>query len=207
MTIETFDSSVTWTCPTGVSTVQSEEWGYGGNGGSNGSQGGMGGGGGAYAKSNSVATVPGNNYTVNIAYATDTYFQSSVIAMAKSGQSGLGTGQGGQASASVGDTKFSGGNGAAGSGTTGGGGGSSAGTAANGNTATSSTGASAPTGGGAGGNGGLNNNFGAAGVSPGGGAGGGGGNMPGNAGAAGRVRLTYTVSASSKSLMLTGCGA
>lgn len=58
MTIETFNASVTWTCPTGVTSVQAETWG-GGGGGSDAlyhyylgtyNRSGGGGGGGAYSK-------------------------------------------------------------------------------------------------------------------------------------------------------------
>ena len=52
MTVEIFDSSATWTCPTGVTSVQVEGYGGGGGGRSGGSKsalGATGGGGGAYS--------------------------------------------------------------------------------------------------------------------------------------------------------------
>ena len=72
MTMETFDSSTTWTCPADVTSVQVE--GYGGSGG--GCAGATekacysgGGGGGAYSKVNAFVSTPGNNYTVTIGAA------------------------------------------------------------------------------------------------------------------------------------------
>jgi uncharacterized repeat protein (TIGR02543 family) len=223
--------SVNWTAPANVFSVQVQAWGAGGAGGGgtssaskdNRSEGG-GGGGGAYA-SNTIPIVPGNTYSVVVGagavstgntYTTagnSSFAGTSVVAagggngqgfITGSTQSGTG-GTGGQASASVGAVKFSGGAGENGitgvaASNAGGGGGSSAGVSANGNTSTSSTGvgAAAPTGGGNGGGGFGGNNgagFGTNGAAPGGG--GGGANIAtssqnGGSGGSGQVILNWT---------------
>jgi hypothetical protein len=65
---ETFTSSVTWTAPAGVSSIQTEVWGAGGSGGKSGggTNVGTGGGGGGYAKKNVISVTPGNTYTVTV---------------------------------------------------------------------------------------------------------------------------------------------
>lgn len=216
---ETFTSSGTWTCPAGVTSVTVEVWGAGGGGGGDNTKssntGGSGGGGGAYAKLNTYAVTPGNNYsyTVGLAGAAgaiggpggtggDSFFVSNVTVMAKGGIGGSNdagaAGSGGLAASSVGDVKYSGGNGFVSNTASGGGGGGSAGTASAGSGAGSATGAAAVAGGGPGGNGGAANSAGSAPVSGPGGGGGGAGDrtgsgMLGGAGFAGQVRLTYTV--------------
>src|SRR5262247_1821407 len=61
----------TWTCPTGVTSVQAEVWAGGGGGGAgNGvDTGGGGGGGGAYSKKNTIAVTPSTGYTVIVGAA------------------------------------------------------------------------------------------------------------------------------------------
>lgn len=213
---ETFNASTTWTCPTGVTSIDVECWGAGG-GGSNGvAIGGNGGGGGAYSKKAGFTVTPGNDYTVTVGAAGaagapgtaggDTSFNTTTC-KAKGGSGGAGSGAGGLASGGTGDTKNSGGN----AGTTGlasgAGGGSSAGTAADGgnggNSAAASGGAggTAPSGGAAGGRGGdITTNSGiTAGTAPGGGGGGGSAAHNGAAGTAGRVKITYAGAAATES--------
>ena len=214
MTVETFNSTTTWLCPAGVTSVQAECWGRGGNGGSQSSTGtsGGGGGGGAYSKANSLAVTPGITYNVGIA-VDGTFFSSALFVFAQSGSPGqnifptsLG-GNGGAASSGVGDVRFSGGKGGNGDGGGGGGGGgSSAGTASNGTNGANAVALSGGAGGvngagsGAGGRGGYYTGFGpgpVAGTAPGGGGGGAEGHGPadgtiGALGGTGRVVLTYT---------------
>jgi len=68
-TTETFTSSGTWTCPTGVSNITAEVWGAGGSGGTGGAfnttQGGGGGAGGNYIKATYTVT-PGNSYSYTV---------------------------------------------------------------------------------------------------------------------------------------------
>jgi hypothetical protein len=193
MTVETHNSTTTWVCPTGVTSVNVECEGAGGGGGrsSTTSRGG-GGGGGAYAATPSVVVVPGNSYAITIGaggtagvtgsqnggVGGDTSFGASVV-LAKGGaggnQGGAGAGvdgAGGAAASCVGTTKTSG-------------------TA--GNTGNGGAGA-APLGGA----GGTLGNPGTPGTAPGGGAGGGAGGTPvrsGGLGADGRIVLTYTIAA------------
>jgi hypothetical protein len=66
---QTFNSSTTWTCPAGVTSVDVEMWGGGGGGGGDGTSntaGGGGGGSGAYRKVVNVAVTPGNSYTITV---------------------------------------------------------------------------------------------------------------------------------------------
>lgn len=167
-----------WKAPPGVRLVQVEVWGGGGagarrrDGGAGSAGSGGGGGGGAYARSILTVT-PGQTYTVNVgaggrsareawdipfSHGEDSWFNNTSTILAKGGSSAVEnspTGAaGGQTSSSIGDVRFSGGNGADGSGITySGGGGSSAGTGADGNTAIDVNGATAPGGGGDGGDG------------------------------------------------------
>ena len=184
----TSPGTYTWTAPAGVTSVQVECWGMGGDG-SRGFRsdddpdtpwGGGGGGGGAYARVNSFAVTPGQNYAVVVGMRrgepyydiTNTTFNTSTCLAAR-GQDGGNPdgGSGGQASASTGDVKTSGQDG-------GGGGQGSAGD------------------GGAGANGGAggaNGFYGSSGTAPSGGGGGGSPDGGGGGGAPGQVRLTYTV--------------
>lgn len=117
---EVMTATTPWLVPLGVTSVQVEVIGPGGGGGSGLAQ--KGGGGGGYSKSNAVAVTPGGTAYINVpgstAYASsaDAWFNASVNsaptttitgALAKSGSSGIG----GQASAGIGDLKYSGGNG------------------------------------------------------------------------------------------------
>lgn len=212
MSVETFTTagSSSWTVPADVTSVEVECWGGGGAGGGNAENNeGGGGGGGAYAKK-TIAVTPGASVSYYVGAGglyddtldgEDTWFSSSATVMAKRGAgcsalSGSGA-QGGQSASSVGDTKYSGGNGANSATNTGGGGGSSAGTASNGASGSGSTGGAAPSGGGNGGTGGTSSpTAGTNGSAPGGGGGGGNYDAGGN-GAAGQIRLTYTVTPAS----------
>ncbi len=217
MTIETFNASTSWVCPTGITTVDVECWG-GGGGGGNGSYvapnrfSGGSGGGGAYAKKNAMGVTPSSSYTVNIGTGGiangvrggDSWFDTSGTVRGRGGNSGSGSslGTGGSIANSVGDVRFAGGTGSNGiqssvANQDGRGGGSSAGTAANGTAAASIVGAVAPSGGGNGGDGGTSApTNGSDGLVPGGGAGGGGSTTStqgtGGKGAVGQVVLTYT---------------
>lgn len=216
-TTELFTASTTWTCPDGVSDISIECWGAGGGGADGGGtpSGGDtstgGGGGGAYSKKNSFTVSPGTGYTVSVGTAgaiggngSDTYFKDSSTVLAKGGTGGTGAagGTGGQSSSGVGDTKYSGGNGAFGD--QGGGGGSAGplgagsnggidagGAGNNSNTAGVGIGAAGNSNveGGSGGGGSDNNAVGGAGGVPGGG--GGAGEDNGAAGGRGQVRITY----------------
>ena len=174
----------TWTCPTGVTSITVECWGSGGSGGTQGGDGTYietGGGSGAYAKKNTVAVTPGNNYAVFVAYintggSTPTSFASTVC-VATSGYMGCGVegqylaGAGGPVGTCVGDT------------------------VTGGNLATTLDGANCPNGGAGGTGTSVATASGTAGSSPGGGGGGGGNPMyngfAGN-GAPGQVKITWT---------------
>lgn len=189
------------TIPAGCTSAIAEVWGAGG-GGADGTGGfghyGGGGGGGAYALGAITGLTPGNtlNYTVGAGGDSETVGDDSFVVnastvMAKGGGAAndASAGSGGTATASVGSTKYIGGNGAGGSSfpflTNAGGGGGAAGTAANGSNGTGNTGGNGGASGG--GNGGNSGN---AGVGPGGG-GGGSTSGAGNAGADGRVTITW----------------
>jgi hypothetical protein len=214
ITIDPTDSynsagTFTWTCPAGVISVQSEEWG-GGGGGNHGdvTHRGPGGGGGAYSKTNSIAVTPGGNYTVIVGAAGtvnggtggDSSFGNTSVALAKGGRGADlygGPTAGGAAASGVGDTRYSGGTGGIGAGAPfyySGGGGECADSAGNGLNGTSASpglgGNDGDTNGGRGGNGKIS---GAAdpGTAPGGGGGGTEYLANGGAGAAGKVLLTY----------------
>ena len=176
-TTETFTTAGagTWTVPSvgsngfDVTSVNVEGWGGGGGGGNSSGIGGLtvgaGGGGGAYAKKSSITVTPGGSIPYNVgagggsaATATDTNFNGAAAFNCDGGTGGNNTtpGVGGSLANSVGDTKFAGGNGVAGSGTSGGGGGGGAGDAGTGNNASGATGGAARVlDGGAGGNGGA----------------------------------------------------
>jgi subtilisin-like proprotein convertase family protein len=231
-----------WTCPPGVFSVTVECWG-GGGGGCSGfpivmappSFGVGGGGGGAYSKGTNVAVIPGTVYTFVVgggggtnANGTNSIFASTtniIVAMGGSGAITNTVALGGQASAGIGNVKYSGGNG--GTGATpcsGGGGGGGAGNGANGGiggngsyNGISCTGGAGGTGGSVGGGAGGSGWSGGA-YSPGGpgnlgtqpGGGGAGASEAdslseaGGLGAAGEVRLTYTTIGVATSLSISG---
>lgn len=210
MTTATFGTSGTWTAPPGVTSVQAECWGEGGNGGTSahGSHSGGGGGGGEYAENTSVPVTPGSVYSFTIGAGgsgTATVFtgDSSTVVTAHPGGNSPGQAAGSAGTGSTAPVHFDGGAGAAGSlgsSVAGGGGGSSAGAGAPGGAGSGATGGTAPSGGGNGGAGGTSLAAGTAGTAP-GGAGGGGGsggsiNHSGGAGAAGQVTLTYSAATS-----------
>ena len=198
-TSQTFNSSGTYTIPSGYSaSITIEVWGGGGGGGvkSAGAKGG--GGSGAYAAKDTL--LPAGTYTVTVGAGGTaavnggiSSFTTFVVAAGGTAASGTTGGAGGTIAASTGARLYAGGNGANASGNNGGGGGGSAFSNANGGNATGSTGG---TGHGNGGNGGPgSNNSGASGVTP--GAGGGGKAGPGNSsssgtGANGQVVVTVT---------------
>jgi hypothetical protein len=151
--LNTTSGAANWTVPEGVFCIQVECWGGGGNGGrstSNGQATG-GGGGGAYARLNYLAVTPGQVIPYFIGAGGsgaggansggDTWFSSNTTVMAKGGTGVANNttvgGSGGQASVSIGDVKYNGGNGGTGSGSGGcaasGGGGGGAGSTGIGN--------------------------------------------------------------------------
>ncbi len=154
ITVDLTSATGTWTVPAGVTQITVEGWGGGGGGGKAttgwSGNGCAGGGGGAYAKKNAITVTPGQVISYSIGQGGsgdngnnpggDTWFLSNTVLLAKGGggvaDNILTAPLGGQASASVGDVVFSGGNGGAGSqGSTSfdaGGGGGAAGTTANG---------------------------------------------------------------------------
>lgn len=196
-----------FTAPAGVTSIKAECWGPGGNGGT---VGGQGGGGGEYAAEPALAVTPGNLYAFSVGAAgsgsSTTFAGDSVTVTAHAGTGGVPTGAGGTGSTNT--THHNGGNGGslASPGTGSGGGGSSAGTftagnpGANGSGATGGAGGSAPTGGGAGGKGANGGGSGAAGSAPGGGGGGSNG-IAGGAGAAGQIKLTYSATTTTESVL------
>ncbi len=226
-----FTTSSSWTCPAGVTSVAVECWGGGGAGGSaTGSTSfkaaAGGGAGGSYVKANTIPVTPGNSYTVTVGVGGtasssngtavaggDSWFSSATTVIAKGGaganslvvSSAELTSAGGVGSTTgcIGDTKFAGGSGSAGTTPNGSGnsgaGGSSAGTQSAGNAASGSTGGTAPTGGGAGAGG--RTSSGGGGTSATGLGGGGAGGWAtisttlraGGSGARGKVSITYTV--------------
>jgi hypothetical protein len=66
--VNTYNSTTTWVCPPGVTTIKVECWGAGGAGGGANTKrtGGGGGGGGAFAINNTVTVVPGTTYTITV---------------------------------------------------------------------------------------------------------------------------------------------
>ena len=110
----------TFTVPSGVTSITAEAIGGGGASFLNEP---FGAGGGAYAKSNSIAVTAGNTVYINIGINADSWVNTSNTAptvgvtpttqavLAKAGTAGSSTGLGGQSSLSIGDTKYSGGNG------------------------------------------------------------------------------------------------
>jgi len=199
----TFTATETITVPEGSNFEGGVRAAGGGgkNGVSLGAHGG-GGGGGGYS-TGPLSLTPGTSVTVTIGAAgvanggtaADSHIVNAATLMAKGGsgapsQTG---GQGGQASAGVGATKFSGGNGATNA-SNGGGGGGGAGDAANGNNGAGvNGGAGGNAGGGAGGRGADALNASVVGTAPGGGGGGGSNaNTTSRGGGAAEAWIAYT---------------
>ena len=197
----------TFIVPAGVTQITVEAWGGGGRGGTRTTNGrGGGGGGGAYVKS-TITVTPSSTINLHVGAGSttataggDSWVVNDATVLAEGGRSGQNNNNdgatGGSAASSIGDTRYSGGNGANSGSNYGGGGGSSAGTAANGNNGSTSTGGTAPAGGGNGGNGRTSSQGdGTAGLAPGGGGGGAYrstyGTRTGGAGANGRVVITW----------------
>jgi hypothetical protein len=128
-------ASGNWTVPAGVTSVQVECIGPGGNGGDGGtanSTSGAGGASGAYAKKNALSVTAGASIAYVIGAAgsgTDTYFQTAGDVMAKAGGNAATTSAGTApaGTSSVGDTRNAGANGGTGASATGGGGAGAAG--------------------------------------------------------------------------------
>lgn len=227
----TTSSSSPWTAPAGVTSVDVQCWGPGGNGanGVTNSHAGGGGGGGEYAENTAVAVTPGSNYTFTVGgggSGTASVFTGDAVSVtAHAGASGSGTSGGSGGSGSTAPVHTSGGGGGSGSsgtGNRGGGGGGGSGGAStgggsggNGSTVSAGSAGSAGTGSPAGAAGGAGSNptvaSAAAGSSP-GGAGGGGRSgtsafSGGASGADGQIILTYTASTShSGTAALSGTG-
>ena len=191
MPTQTFNTSGTWQSPAGVTEVVAECWG-GGGAGDIFADGGAGGG--AYARK-TLTVVPLDTYTVTVGAGGEvagqggsSWFISDTDVLANGAASALfGPSTGGSEGSSIGDFKFSGGDGDA----AGGGGGSAFSNAPGGN-------GSGTTGGQGEGDGG---NLGQPGQAPGGGSGGNGGD-----GAAGRVVLTWTAAATGIGARILGLG-
>jgi MSHA biogenesis protein MshQ len=202
-TVQTFNSSGSWTAPAGITSVVVEAWGAGGGGESASGKGGGGGGGGAYAYA-TYAVTPGTTYAVTVgtslanADGGNSFFDTGSVSNAGGGKAGGGvthwTGGLGGTAIGTGVSGCKGGD-ASGNDPGGGGGGtpsSSVACSAGGNASSSAPG-SGGSGYGAGGSGGTSSGNGTAGSAPGGGGGGGGKNKTGGSGAAGRVVLTYGI--------------
>ena len=189
-TVTTFYTNDTWTAPTGVTFVQIEAWGAGGNGATElnvSSFGGGGGGGGGYGIG-TVAVVPGQTYNVLVApqhttgpSSTSSYCDASLAIYGQTGGDGGANGTGGLSG--IGSTS-NGGNGLNNVGASGGNGGNGANSGGAGGTGAPGPGLSrgndgnAPGGGGGGGPYPPSHVI----VQP----------SPGGYGAQGLVRLTYT---------------
>jgi len=206
-----------WQAPAGVNRVKVECWGGGGGGsytGSTAARGGGGGGGGGCSVTNAVLVIPGKSYTVTVAAQVAAQTAGNVSSFTgEGGTSCLANGgsttidrlggAGGVTAGAVGDNLKAGGPGGSSANINdygGGGGGESAGPTGTGNSGqnnSTSTGGAGGTGraeAGDGGKGGDVSANGALGVVPGGGGGGAGGNVNvAGVGAAGWVRLTWTV--------------
>lgn len=203
----TTPGSYTWTCPVGVTVVTVRCYGGGKDGVSgSGGTGGDGGGGGAFAQGTTIPVTPGNGYPVVVPTGNsglDASFDTTSV-VAKSAT--LRTGASG--AAGTGDVKYSGGDGGVGGtggsgGSTRGGGGGEGGSedGIGGNGASGDAGGAggnAFVNGGNGGNGGNGAN-GSNGVQAGGAGGGGANGFAFGTGAAGKVTITYTVSAATAS--------
>jgi hypothetical protein len=186
-----------WTCPTGITSIQVQCWAAGGGGdGGSASQGGAGGGGGEYAAEPAFPVTPGNVYSIIVGagggggssgvggapggYSSFTNTNGQPQSVTANGGGGGADFAGGQGGTGSGNTiHFDGGDGAGGSGNLGAaGGGSSASSGGEGNAGTGSSGntggvgGSGLSGGGAGGAGGNTLSNGVSGGAPGGGGGG-----------------------------------
>jgi hypothetical protein len=221
-------SSSPWNVPAGVTSVDVQCWGPGGNG-ANGqvnSHSGAGGGGGEYAEVTTLAVPSGGTASFTVGSGgsgTATSFTGSsvtVTANAGTNGSGIGGGNGGTGSTNaIHDNGGDGGNGHTGTGNQGGGGGGGSGGASGaGGTGGPGTASAGGSGGSAGSGGGAAGGAGAppagspgAGSAPGGGGGGGRSTSSisgsGAAGADGQITLTYTASTThSGTATLTGSG-
>jgi hypothetical protein len=119
-TTAVYTATGTFTVPAGVTSITVEAIGGGGYASNNT---GFGAGGGAYAKSNAIAVTPGNTFYINIGAGADSWANTvnsaptvgvtptTQAVLAKAGASSASTGLGGQASLSIGDVKYNGGNG------------------------------------------------------------------------------------------------
>jgi hypothetical protein len=175
----------------GVTKADVECYGGGANGtAAASSDGEAGGGGGAFAFKANVARTGATDSLYVAGAGEDSWFVSDTTVLAK----GTTTQTGGAAGSCIGDTTFSGGDGANGVDPDGGGGGGCAGLTANGGNGSDATGGAGNGNGGNGGEGGVGSgDNGDPGQSPGGGGGGGAGGDPagtGGAGARGEVRVT-----------------
>lgn len=221
--VDSFTSSGTWNCPTGVTSATVRCWGGGGAGGTaTGTAGTSGGGGagGAFATS-TLAVSAGTGYTVTVgaggtaitlptdgqtAAGGDTWFNTSSTIIAKGGAGGQceatsgnhGSGGTGSSTGCIGTTVAAGGSGAAGTTSIGGGGGGGAGTGGAGGAASGSTGGTGTSSNGGDGGAGTSATTGGAGSNYGGGGGGArtnsGTDRRGGNGAGGLVEIQYTVS-------------
>jgi len=204
----TATGTLTWTAPSGVTSVTVAAWGAGGGGGDpSGNNGGGGGGAGAYASS-VVTVVPGTSYSITVGAGgvvatnggSSSFGTTTVVAAGGSGTSTAAAGAGGTIAASTGTTKFAGcagGTGQNGNDKPGGGGGgspTSSGICTAGGNASASAGGTNGTGEGAGGAGSSTASNGSNGSQPGGGGGGASDVSGSNAGTGGngKVQLTYT---------------
>jgi len=197
-------ATTSWQCPEGVTQVDVECWGGGGGGGQPDSTlGGGGGGGGAYSKKTGISVSASTSYAISIGTGGGvgqsggaTYFKNAsgtkvVEAVGGNGANSYVGGQGGAASNCIGDTKYSGGNGALTIGTAGRGGGGGAGSTGDGNNASGITGGAAKSEyGGEGGNGRTSGKDGYNGGAYGGGGGGGGADASSGSGYKGCMRIT-----------------
>ena len=219
-TVQTFNSSGTWLCPAGVTSVFVESWGAGGAGGgiAVAATGGAGGGGGGSYSKTVLTLVPGNTYNYVVGSSGlggtgagpaggSSSFNGVVVAAG-----GAGGNIGPSGTAGVGGTgyDFNGGTGSPGvSGTRGGAGGGGAGSAAAGGAASNATaGVGGTGGGGTGGAGKTSSNAGNAGSSVGGGGGGAFNNLVspgynGGNGANGQISLTYCSSIATNTATVT----
>lgn len=215
MATQSFTTSGSWTCPTGVTRVTVECWGGGGPGGnaSNGATSGKGGGGagGSYARK-LVTVTPGTSYTVTVGAQQSTnatngnpsWFSTTGTVFAEGGAygspavgGGIGLGGAGSSALNIGDVVYAGGNGGTAStgvlSGAGGGGAGSNGVGGNANISTAGTGTALE--GGNGGGGTTAGSNGSPGSVAGGGGSGGCGNSAtlrtGGAGARGLVILTW----------------
>lgn len=220
-----YTSNGTFVVPEGVTEITVECWGGGGAGGgqNSNSDGGGGGGGGAYSKLNSFSVIEGQSFDFYVGTGGigitgkggdggDTYFLNRTTCLAKGGIGGSPStvtppdgGTGGASTASVGDVKYSGGQGEKGRDSNtgqGGYGGSSAGVSVNGWSGPQTfltinfPIASAPPGAGIGGNGGgadINGDAPASGNGGGGGGSGDGTSKKGGNGASGKIIIKWPV--------------